>query len=269
MSSAQEPTLLTPNIVPESATGLSSGQTGKLPLLQFKNVISDELRGLTFDLYPKEILGFSGLIGSGQEQIPYILAGAIRAQSGTITCGESTTSLTSYTPRSAIDSGIGMVPADRAVEGLIAGFSVLKNITLPWIKSFSRLARIKADDERQFVTGQIHALNIVPPDGTRDVQLLSGGNAQKVVLAKWLNEAIRIIVLAEPTAGVDIVTRPFIYSLLRQRAAQGLAVIVCSTDVAELVEVCTRIIVLKGGRAVDELVGKTITEERVLHASMD
>jgi ribose transport system ATP-binding protein len=237
-------------------------------VLEVADVQSTELRGLGFRLFAGEILGFAGLIGSGQEELPYILAGAGRVRSGTLRTSGATVELTRLRPRKAIQLGIGMVPANRAVEGLIGRFSILANMTLPRVRSFQRHGAISGRAESAFVAERMQALDVVPRDANRMVQLLSGGNAQKVVLAKWLGVSTSALVLAEPTAGVDVATRPIIYELLRELADGGLGIVVCSTDTSELAELCTRVVVLRDGLPVEELAGEAISEDRILRACL-
>jgi ABC-type sugar transport system ATPase subunit len=244
------------------------GTRDTTPVLEVSDLVSRELRGISFGICSGEILGFAGLVGSGQEELPYLLVGARRANAGTLRVGDITVPLPRMTPHRAVDIGIGLVPADRAREAVVSQFSVLHNLTLPGLPRFQRQGRLRRTTERVYGWTKVDDFDIRPRDLDRRVLVMSGGNAQKVVLAKWLGISTRAILLAEPTAGVDIGTRPTIYQALREHADAGLAVIVSSTDVTELVELCTRVIVLREGQIVDEMQDGEITESRILQASL-
>jgi ribose transport system ATP-binding protein len=253
---------------PQTLTSLSAVPPATVPLLSASGLISDELRGLDFTLQPGEILGFAGLIGSGQEELPYVLSGAKRARAGLLRLGDSSVPAAKLRPALATQLGIGLVPANRATEGLIPKFSILQNMTLPRLSIFQRRGVLRSQRERRYVWERMEHFGVVPRDPDRIVQTLSGGNQQKIVLAKWLGLLTKVLVMAEPTAGVDVATRPVIYDLIREQASQGLGVIVCSTDLLELEQLCTRVIVLRDGAAIDTFAGEEITEERILRATL-
>jgi ribose transport system ATP-binding protein len=253
---------------PPSQTNLSAVAPTTGPLLIANGLVSDELKGLDFTLQPGEILGFAGLIGSGQEELPYVLSGAKRARGGLVRLGDSSVPAARLRPALATQLGIGLVPANRATEGLIPKFSILQNMTLPRLSLFQRRGVLRGQRERRYVWERMEHFGVVPRDPDRIVQTLSGGNQQKIVLAKWLGLLTKVLILAEPTAGVDVGTRPVIYDLIREQASQGLGVIVCSTDLLELEQLCTRVIVLRDGAAIDTFAGDEITEERILRATL-
>jgi len=231
------------------------------------------LESLDFTVKEGEILGFAGLIGSGLQDLPYLLVGARRATSGRLVLGDRHIDVPAMTPRRAKRLGIGLLPADRKREGIIGDRSIVENITLPRIREFQRRGWLRTARERGDASSWVERLDVVPPEPDKEIGLLSGGNQQKVVLAKWLSVARSLFVLAEPTAGVDIHARERIYRALSEQRDRGTPIIVCSTDISDLVHTCDRVIALDGGRAVAEFTGPEITEDailrEILHGSAD
>jgi ABC-type sugar transport system ATPase subunit len=225
---------------------------------------SRTVHDLSFTLHAGEALGFAGLVGSGLQELPYLLTGALRAETGTISVGAISHPIRQMSSLRAKLMGIGMVPADRKREGLIPTRPISENIGLPRVRSFQLRGWLRPKREVAFAEGWIRKLAIVPAGADRESGLLSGGNQQKVVLAKWLGVSDAVLILADPTAGVDIVAKERIYEeLLTQREA-GLPLLVCSTDITDLVRTCSRVIALDGGRAVAEFHGPAVTEENIL-----
>lgn len=234
--------------------------------LRVSGLNSAEMRGLDFTLRSDEILGFAGVVGSGQEELPYLLTGATRARAGTLWIEDQEYSLSTMTPRRARQQGLGLVPPDRATQALIMQMSVTQNLTLPTLADFQRQGRLRPAAETAFAQEWATRLQLAPNQPSRIVGLLSGGNQQKVVIGKGLSVARTALILAEPTAGVDIGAKALIYRHLRGEAAAGTPMIVCSSDVTDLVELCTRVICLRDGQVHEELQGAEITEDRLLRA---
>lgn len=228
----------------------------------------DRLDSLSFDMHRGEVLGFAGLVGSGQEELPYLLVGGKRPFAGELRVDGVTVDAKRMTPRRARDLGIALVPADRINEAVMPQKDVTENISLPQLGAFQSAGWMHVARERAFAEEWAKRLNVVPEGTAALITQLSGGNQQKVVLARWLAVARTALVLAEPTAGVDIGAKTLIYEQLRHHSSGGLPIIVCSTDVMDLVEVCTRVIVLRDGRAVGELRGSEITESSIMHVML-
>jgi ribose transport system ATP-binding protein len=238
---------------------------GAEPSIAVQGLSSKLVREMSFEVGQGEIVGLAGLLGSGREEVPYAVAGALTPPAaGTFSVRGKVAS--KLDPRSAQGLGIAFVPADRGAEGSIADFNVAENITLPQLNRFTRSGLIDSRRERAEVQGWIERLDIRPPLGTKPFPLLSGGNQQKAVVAKALALEPALLVLAEPTAGVDIGARRLIYRLVHKAAAGGLGVLVSSSDVEDLISLCDRVIVLRDGREVRQLSGSELTQSSLLHA---
>lgn len=231
--------------------------------LRVEGLRSRELAGLSFDVHEGEILGFAGVVGSGQEELPYVMVGSHKADAGTLWIGDREHDLSSMSPRRAKAIGLGLVPADRARESLIMSLTVSDNITLPTVRRFERRGLLRRRDQDEFAESWGDRLELSPNDPHKIVGTFSGGNQQKVVLGKAMSVGRAALILAEPTAGVDIGAKALIYNYLRREAAAGTVMIICSSDITDLLEVCTRIIALRNGEIVGELRGEGITEDAV------
>jgi ribose transport system ATP-binding protein len=195
-----------------------------------------------------------------------LLVGAHQASSGQIRVGRTTAALRTMTPLRAISLGIGLVPGDRMREGLLGTRSVAENIGLPQRRRFQRRGLLRRQDERAFGQRWVDDLHVTPADPGHEVRLLSGGNQQKVLLAKWLGVSSAVLIAAEPTAGVDVHAKELIYAELVRQRERGLSLLVCSTDLTDLVRTCTRVIALSDGVAVAEFEGAEISEDNILRA---
>jgi ribose transport system ATP-binding protein len=245
----------------------SVAEAAKLPVrLSVAGLRSRELRDLSFEIHEGEILGFAGVVGSGQEELPYLMVGSHRAEHGTLRIGEDEYDLTRMSPRRAKGLGLGLVPADRATQALIMQLSVSQNMTLPTVSAFERGPWLRQREEAEFTAGWGERLELSPNNPSRVIGLFSGGNQQKVVLGKAMSVGNTALILAEPTAGVDIGAKALIYNYLRKEAAAGTVMVVCSSDVTDLIELCTRVIALRNGEIVGELNGEGITEDALLRS---
>jgi ribose transport system ATP-binding protein len=215
-----------------------------------------------------EILGVGGVLGSGREELGSLLFGSVRRRSGSVEVDGKR--LRAGDVVDAIGAGMGLVPANRAQQGALLLMNVRENLTLAGLRSVQRrFGWIPRRTEQAEATRWARAIDLRPLDPERPMAQLSGGNQQKVVLAKWLRTMPNVLVLDEPTAGVDVGAKASIYELVRDAAGQGTAVVISSSDTKELAEVCDRVVVLNGGCVVGELSGPTLTEEAVLHMSFE
>jgi ABC-type sugar transport system ATPase subunit len=233
--------------------------------LEVRGLTGHWLRGVDLSVRRGEILGLAGLNGSGREELPYAIAGA----GGPAFSGEMRLPGVSADWRSINDPPAGevaIVPADRLAEGVIADFSVKENLTLAALGSLGTRGRIDGRRRRRLAEEWIERLEIRTADADAPISTLSGGNQQKVVIARCLVTAPSILVLCEPTAGVDIATRVALYRLIAGLVEDGLTVIVSSTDVDDLLAMCTRIVVMRGGVVGGELDREGISDAAVLHA---
>jgi ribose transport system ATP-binding protein len=215
-------------------------------ILTMTGVANERLRGLDLTLCAGEIHGLAGLIGSGRTEILETLFGLRRVESGTIAIAGEKRSVRS--PAEAIAQGIALVPEDRHVQGLVLEHSIERNLTLPRLPNFSRWGWVQQRQAAQEARSAISRLAVKTPGPAALVKTLSGGNQQKVVFAKWNHPRPRVLLLDEPTVGVDVGAREEIYSLVRGAAAQGTGVLVVSSDLPELMLLCDRISVVVDGR---------------------
>ncbi|HEX4016551.1 MAG TPA: sugar ABC transporter ATP-binding protein [Frankiaceae bacterium] len=237
-----------------------TGSTG----FAFEGIRTDRLAGVDLSVGQGEILGVAGLTGSGREEMAAALCGAIPAELMLTTPEGSVHS--GMTPRKARQLGIALVLANRHPSAAIRQFTVRENVTLPVLKDYAHLGRINTANERDAVRKAIRSVDLRPPDPDRAYELLSGGNKQKTILAKWLNTSPKLLVLDDPTSGVDIGARHAIYDLVRERTAQGVSVVICSSDIEDLVGVCDRVVTFVAGNVSGALIGDQITEEALLDA---
>ena len=218
------------------------------------------VRGVSLQVHAGEVVGLGGLVGSGRTELLGLIYGLDQADEGEILIeGKRLGS----SPRSAIRRGLGLAPEDRKSQALVLDWSETKNVTIADLSRFSRVL-LNIRKERESAQEQLRALKTVPDDPDRVVRLLSGGNQQKVVLARWLLHECRVLLLDEPTRGVDIATKAEIYRIIAGLAESGLGVLVVSSELEELANICTRVLVMREGEIVAEVDGKDATEHELL-----
>jgi len=203
------------------------------------------VQDVSFTLRRGEILGFFGMVGSGRTETAMTIFGVTPPQSGEILVKGRKVRISS--PIEAVALGIGLVPENRIAQGVILNASIRNNITLPFVERLSRLGFIRGTDEAAVVTEYMDQLRIKAPSGRSKVRTLSGGNQQKVSIAKWLASRSDIIIFDEPTHGVDVGAKAEIYHLLRELAAQGKGILFISSELPEILHVCDRIHVFRNG----------------------
>jgi ABC-type sugar transport system ATPase subunit len=209
-----------------------------------------------------EIVGLAGLVGAGRTEVARCIAGADTPDAGTMTLGG--TPYRPSSPRDAIARGVVYLPEDRKTQGLVLGMSVRENVTLATLREFSRYGVIRSQDERAAASRQTAAVELRPPAIEREAGTLSGGNQQKVVLAKWLLADADLLIFDEPTRGVDVATKAELHRLIRALADAGKAVLVISSELPEILALADRIVVMREGRFAGELAAAAATAERVL-----
>ncbi len=213
-----------------------------------------------FELRAGEVVGIAGLLGAGRSELLRALFGADRALAGAIECGG--VPLRGHGPAAAIAAGLVLVPEDRKLQGLILAMNVRENLSLPTLHR--RGVWIDRGYERQLGTEQIAALGIATTSGEQRVDALSGGNQQKVVLGKWLAAAPQVLLLDEPTRGIDVGARAEIYARLHALAQQGLAILFVSSELAEVLALADRVLVMHEGRIAGALDRAALTEAAIL-----
>lgn len=223
-------------------------------------------RDVTFSVRRGEILGFAGLVGSGRTEVMRGLFGADPVDGGTVTLFGERVEIRS--PADAVRLGIGLLTEDRKEQGLVLGLSAARNVTLASLQRFVSWGRVDRSGERSTVQTLFERLDIRPRDPSREVRYFSGGNQQKTVLAKWLLCNNRVLIFDEPTRGIDVGAKAEIYGLIVELASQGIAIIVVSSDLPEILALCDRIVVMREGRIAGELTHDEASEERILALAM-
>jgi len=224
------------------------------------------VRDLSFDVAPGEVVGLTGLGGSGYDDVPYLLSGVTPARSGAVVLGDRTVEVGSLDPARAVAAGIALVPEGREQAGLALGMSLTENLAFPQTSVANRqLVPVKGAAERSLASSWIERLDIRPPRADMVVGTMSGGNQQKVLLAKWLATDPQLLLLHEPTQAVDVGARHTIVAAVRAAAREGRAVVVAGSDENELALLCDRVLVCSGGAVREELTGD-LTPERIVTA---
>ena len=223
-----------------------------------------ELQNIDLDLKPGEIVGLGGLDGQGQRELLLALFGVLRHGTGSIAVDGKPVSLNGPRAAKAPAVGMALIPEDRKTEGLLLPMSAAENLTLAGLDRVSRFGVIDRALESRSVAELFQRLKIKAASPDLPVGSLSGGNQQKVVIAKWLMNAPRILLLNDPTRGIDVGTKQEIYRLLRALADEGAAILFYSTDYEELIGCCNRVLVMYAGRVVSELAGDDLNEHRLI-----
>ena len=221
-----------------------------------------KFENVSLTLRAGEVVGLAGLMGAGRSEFACTLFGLDRAASGTIYVGTHKVDI--HGPSGAIGAGIALVPEDRKKQGLVLMASALHNSSLPSLWRLSRLTWVERDRERRMATEYFQRLRVRAASPDVVVGGLSGGNQQKVVLAKWLAMRARVLILDEPTRGVDVGAKAEIHALIGELAEQGTAILLISSELPEVITLSERILVLREGRLVGEVVRKDATQEGLL-----
>ena len=235
----------------------------KEPVLEVKDLsLKNGYSDVSFKLNKGEILGITGLLGSGRTELVLSLFGIYPAQEGEIKIAGKPVSIKSV--RDAIEAGIGYVPSDRLTEGLFLPQSISRNIVISKLdKLCTKLGFLKAKEIDSEVEKWVHDLSVATNNAIRPAQTLSGGNQQKVVLARWLATDLSVLILNGPTVGVDIGSKYDIHEILRSLAAKGLAIIIISDDLPEVINSCNRVLIMRKGRIVGEVKASETNEKQL------
>lgn len=265
----------TEDITPKEFTYYMTGRelTGKYfcpqnisaePVLEVINLsLKGNYHDVSFDLRKGEILGITGLLGSGRTELALSLFGLLKPDSGDINLNGKKVRITS--PIVAQKLHIGYVPEDRLTEGLCLHQPIADNITLSSLKRLSgKLGLLKQKDIIDDANIWVEKFSIATDDARKNASTLSGGNQQKIVLSKWLSNDLDVLILNGPTVGVDIGAKQDIHQLVHELANEGLAVIIISDDLEEVIANCSRVIVMKDGRIVGQMESEDICNETIL-----
>jgi len=235
-------------------------------VLSVNGLTTDDVSDVTFDVHAGEVVALSGLVGAGRSELAHAIVGDVPAHSGTVSVDGVRVALSS--PHSTVRAGIGLVPEERKAQGLLLRSTVRDNASLVVLRSLSRLRFVSRRAERDMVRTQVERLRVRSPSIETTVEDLSGGNQQKVVLCRWLARQPKVLILDEPTRGIDVGAKAEIYELIDELAVLGIAVIVISSELPEVLTLADRVLVMQDGRITGEVPAVDATEEQLLRLAM-
>jgi len=229
-------------------------------ILEIKGINGDHTSCL--NVHAGEVVGIAGLVGSGRTELAHLLFGVNHKGRAQIFFNKK--SVRPQSPWEAIQLGIGMIPEDRKEQGLVTALSVRENITLPIINKLRRWIKIDRNQQNEVAQRQVSQLKIQTPSIHQITQNLSGGNQQKVVLAKWLAKHCKLLIMDEPTRGIDVGAKIEMYKLMNSLATEGKGILLISSDLPEVIAMSDRIYVMRDGRLVAELPGQSTSQETII-----
>ncbi|GAA1298700.1 sugar ABC transporter ATP-binding protein [Streptomyces sanglieri] len=251
---------------PRTADG--AGTAGSEPVLKVEGLArKGEFAPVDLELKPGEIVGLAGLVGSGRSEILETVYGARKPSAGRVTVAGKP--LRPGSVRAAVAAGIGLAPEERKAQALLMLESVTRNVSVSSMSRFARAGWIDRGAERRAAREATRELSLRPDNPDTPVRTLSGGNQQKAVLARWLLRGCRVLLLDEPTRGVDVGARAELYAVIRRLADEGLAVLLVSSEVPEVLGLADRVLVLREGRVVHTADARELDEHRVLDLVME
>jgi len=232
------------------------------PVAEMRDVHAGMVSGVSLRVRPGEIVGLAGLVGSGRTEIARALFGCDRIDSGEVLFrGEP---VTDASPRASIARGMAMIPEDRRAQGLVLLRPVMENVTLPHLRRFTRAGVLSRGGERAAVRELIERLGVRPAALDGDIAVYSGGNQQKVLFAKWLLGHPELLILDEPTRGVDVGAKSRIYQLIVEIAAAGTGILLISSELEEVAGLSHRVHLVRGGSIVGEVPGPGTSVDEIL-----
>ncbi|MCM3729195.1 sugar ABC transporter ATP-binding protein [Neobacillus cucumis] len=246
------------NKYPPKSTKIIKKEILKVENLGLNRIFND----INFTLYQGEILGFSGIVGAGRTEVMRAVCGIDEKSKGTVYLNGKSLNIKTYSE--AIKVGIGYVPEDRKEQGLFLDQSIEKNITAAILKKIKNGLFLKSSKERDLSSEYVKRLSIKISDVRQPVDGLSGGNQQKVLLAKWLAIEPKVLILDEPTRGIDIGAKLEIYKLLRELSEKGIGIIIVSSELPEVIGMCDRVAVMHEGKLKDILQKEDLTEDKIM-----
>jgi ribose transport system ATP-binding protein len=249
-----------------SEPGRQAGHGGKPagpPLLEVSGLASPgKVGGVSFTVAAGEVVGLAGLLGSGRSEILHAVYGSDPSARGKVRVGGS---VIRRNPAAAVRAGVALVPEDRSGQGLIPGWEVWRNITLPSLREDSWGGIFPQESaELKRAEAAVTTLSIQPPTPFTVVDHLSGGNAQKTVFGKWLHDGVRVLLLDEPTAGIDVGAKRDIQLLIREMAARGAAIVVVDSEISELLAVADRVLIIRHGQVIGDRPTPDTSEQEVV-----
>ncbi|MEG1492222.1 MAG: sugar ABC transporter ATP-binding protein [Oscillospiraceae bacterium] len=232
------------------------------PMLELEKLCGNGVTDISFAVRKREIVGLSGLVGAGRTETMRMVFGADPRQSGTIRLDGK--EISPNNPKAAVELGIGLIPEDRKQQGLLIELPITWNTSMATMKDISKFSVLSKKKENKVVNSLIDSIQIKTPTITQLVKNLSGGNQQKVVLAKWLAAKCKVLIFDEPTRGIDVGARHEIYKLMNELCEQGLAIVMISSDMEELLGMSDRIVVLCEGQQAGILEKSEFSQETIL-----
>ncbi len=242
--------------------------SNKKVVLKVENLThKGELEDISFELYEGEILGLAGLVGAGRTELARCIFGDIKPTSGIITVYSRKVSR--FAPWEGIRNNIAYLPEERRKLGIFSFMNIAENMTLPILNRYARMGSLNKKQEVRDVEQMIHDLNIKTPNYKQEIQNLSGGNQQKVILARWLLAGCKILILDEPTRGIDVNAKVEIHNLLRGLIKEGISIVFISSELQEVIDIADRIIVMHEGNKKGEIDGHRATQEDVMKIALN
>lgn len=237
-------------------------------VLEVKNLsgANGKVKNVSFKLKRGEVLGFAGLVGAGRSETMELIFGASKMTDGEILMDGKPLKIKS--PRDAINAGIGLCPEDRKEQGLVLERSIRDNLTMSILKNVSQKGVISSEKEKKLSADAIQAYSIKTPSDQKIVKELSGGNQQKVILGRWMLAELKVLILDEPTKGIDVGAKAEIYQMICNLAKQGLGVIFISSDLPEILNVSDHVVVMREGKVTGTLGRNELSEELILQLAM-
>ncbi|HWS89517.1 MAG TPA: sugar ABC transporter ATP-binding protein [Pyrinomonadaceae bacterium] len=235
-------------------------------VLKVEGLTTRDLKDVSFTLHKGEVLGVAGLLGAGRTELARAIFGLDKLEGGTVRIKGRERRIGS--PRAAINLGLGFLTEDRKAQGLVLPLSVKDNLCLPSVDKFTSFGLVDSKRERRAAERYVKELRIRTPGLDQKVVYLSGGNQQKVVLSKWLCSEAEVFIFDEPTRGVDVGAKAEIYQLMNRLAASGVAIIMISSELPEILGMSDRILVMRGGRVACEFEAAEATQEKILECAL-
>ncbi len=244
-----------------------AGRVAGESMLEVEGLTTDQVQDISFRVCAGEIVGFSGLMGAGRTELARAVMGVDQRLAGSVALAG--VPVPADRPPAARKLGLGLVPEDRRADGIFAQLSVRENASVAALEQFCRLGYVQAGIERQQVGGLVERLKVRTPDQEQEIAKLSGGNQQKALLARWLlKENLKVLLIDEPTRGIDVGAKAEIYALLDALAREGLAVVLLSSEMPEILGLCDRMYVMCEGRIAAEYGRAQATPEKLLASAL-
>ena len=239
--------------------------TGQRVAVSIEGLSGSSVEGVSFAIHEGEIVGLTGLIGSGFEEVPHLLFGARQARAGRLVLRREAIDLTQLTPSAATRAGLALIPADRKTDGSVESLPVVENVALAVLDRYFNGIAVERRRMRRETGALLDEFDVRPNDPGLRYGALSGGNQQKALLAKWFQTEPRLLLLDEPTQGVDVGARQQIFGLIRAAVEErGMHVLCASSDYEQLALLCDRVVVFGRGRVWRELVGNDVAKDRII-----